>query len=323
MKRAQQYVNLKSGRNGERLRGGQPESTTNLPRRRPPTQAELRRLFSVLAADPDLTTRKARRARDELVELNAGLVWRVVHAFWLDRGSAVSREDLFQVGNVGLLRAIEKFDLSRGNRFSTYATWWIKQAMGRYLDDTATTVRVPVNVRQDAEKMRKAAASLRGPGIEPKAEEVRHEAVLSEGRAAAVGAARSVALARPPASLDEPRAFGGPEGQDRPLVESLEDGEAAAEEALAALEEAEDAGRLREAFRVLPDDLALVVRLRFGLDGEEEHSLREIGERIGTCQEVARRRVLSALDLLRQALDGRYAPLEGPDAAASSPPRVA
>lgn len=289
-------------------------------KRKPPTAAREKALFAVLAEDPGLGTAKARRAREELTRRNLGLVWKTANAFWLRPGSAVDRDDLFQAGVVGLLRAIEGFDPSRGFRFSTYAGWWIRQAVGRHLDDTATTVRVPANVRQDAEKVRRAGEALGAEGHGFDAENLRREAGLSASRLGSVDHARRVGLDRSLASLDEAVNPVG-SGEDRPLGELVGDGGSEAEGVAAAIQGAEDAGRLREALRVLPEDLALVVRLRFGLAGEEEHKLSEIGERLGVCAEGARRREAKALALLRDALVARDAARTDP--APSSAPWAA
>ena len=287
----------------------------------PPTAAQEKALFALLAAEPGHGT-AASKAREELTRRNLGLVWKTVNGFWLQPGSAVDRDDLFQAGVLGLLRAIEKFDPSRGFRFSTYAGWWIRQAVGRHLDDCATTVRVPANVRQDAEKVRKAGEALGAEGDGFDAEGLARVAGLSATRAQSVSHARRVGLGRPLASLEE-SANPGKSGEGLPLAELVGDGGSLAEEALNAVQGAEDAARLQEAFRVLPEDLALVVRLRFGLAGEEEHTLREIGERFGVCAEVARRRMVKALDLLRLALDGRYAATEELVVAAADPRKAA
>ena len=274
----------------------------------PPTLVEERRLFAVLARDPGRHCRSAQRAHDEIIRRNLGLVGWVARDFWISDGSALSREDLRQAGVLGLIKAVERFDPSHGTRFSTYATCWIRQAIGRHLDNAATTVRIPAHVRCEQSRVR------RGTSRKPQGESIptRPPRALGGGTPGAtpggagdaIGGAALAAAERAYRilSIDDqsPTGAGGPA---RPLVELLEDGGEAelGFERLADREAAED---LAAVLAGLPAELRQVVTLRYGLDGEEPKSLRAAGRSLGVSPETVRRREREALTRLRRGLGG-------------------
>ena len=224
-------------------------------------------------------------ARAEFIQCNLRLVVSVARRY---EGSGLSLLDLIQEGNLGLIRAVEGFDHQKGFKFSTYATWWIRQSIGRALADSSRTIRVPSHVRevyslidQSTEKL--AAELDRQPTIE----EVAELSGVSPERVALVRQHR-----RPLVSLSSPLDNEG----DTELGEIIPDDGAVSpfEAAAAALEKR----ALVEQLRRLEEREEEVLRARFGLDGHPL-TLSEIGERMGVTRERVRQIEARALGKLR------------------------
>jgi RNA polymerase primary sigma factor len=244
------------------------------------------------AQEADLAMRIAggdEEARRRFIAANLRLVINIAKRY---RSMGLSLIDLIQEGNIGLMRAVQKFDHTRGTKFSTYATWWIRQGITRAIADKGRTIRLPVHVGEVLTKLNAARQRLTQElGREPSDDEV--------ARAAGVGAmgtrlADARAAAREVVSLDA--AVGGEDGP--PLGEMIENDATPDPQSLSQQHQLAAVAR-----RVLSDALdpreRRVVELRFGLWGSARHSLEEVGEALGVTRERVRQIEVRALDKLR------------------------
>ena len=233
-----------------------------------------------------------REAEKRLVEANLRLVVRIARRY-LHRG--LSLLDLIEEGNVGLLHAARKFQADRGTRFSTYATWWIRQAVVRALANQARTIRLPVHVELLlSQYMKQRNVLTQKLGRPPTLEEVAAVMKRSAGELEQLESLR-----QHPVSLDKPT---GEDGKGN-LGETVEDPNAEASSGLAAMlrARADLAGVLQD----LPDRERTVVTLRFGLGAEEPLTLERIGQRLGLTRERVRQIEGTALQHLRRLLAAR------------------
>jgi len=230
--------------------------------------------------------READRAKAELIEANLRLV---VSLAKKHTGQGLQLADLIQEGNIGLMRAVDKFDYRRGFKFSTYATWWIRQSITRAIADQGRTIRTPVHMVETGNRLATARNRLvQLGGREPTIEELANEVGLPLTKAQMAILAR-----REPVSLEMPA---GEDGSAR-LVDFVADDES--EDALDTLLHKRFIEGTRELLATLTVREAQVLRMRFGLDGGVERTLAEIGASFDLTRERIRQIETQALRKLR------------------------
>ncbi|WSQ67217.1 sigma-70 family RNA polymerase sigma factor [Streptomyces sp. NBC_01216] len=243
-------------------------------------------LDSLLAVDLDRLVVMGRMAKRRLIEANLRLVVSVAKRYI---GRGLTMLDLVQEGNLGLIRAVEKFDYARGYKFSTYATWWIRQAMSRALADQARTIRVPVHVVELINRVvRVQRRMLQERGYEPTPEEVAVQLDLTPERVGEV-----LRLAQEPVSLHAPVG----EEDDVALGDLIEDGDAASPVESAAFLLLRE--HLEAVLSTLGERERKVVQLRYGLDDGRPRTLEEIGRIFGVTRERIRQIESKTLGKLR------------------------
>ncbi|MGW7420201.1 RNA polymerase sigma factor [Streptomyces sp. NPDC054813] len=243
-------------------------------------------LDSELALDLDRLVVMGRMAKRRLIEANLRLVVSVAKRYV---GRGLTMLDLVQEGNLGLIRAVEKFDYARGYKFSTYATWWIRQAMSRALADQARTIRVPVHVVELINRVvRVQRRMLQERGYEPTPEEVAAHLDLAPERVGEV-----LRLAQEPVSLHAPVG----EEDDVALGDLIEDGDAASPVESAAFLLLRE--HLEAVLSTLGERERKVVQLRYGLADGRPRTLEEIGRIFGVTRERIRQIESKTLNKLR------------------------
>lgn len=263
----------------------------------------------------DITQRRAREARQAIVRANLRLVVSVAKRY-IGRGSSFL--DLIQEGNLGLLRAVAKFDPARGYKFSTYATWWIRQSISRSIADQARTIRIPVHIFETVNRLLRVRRMLtQALGREPSDEElalkadfldpvdtqaIRH--YLDEGkpmpddlryrlRRAVAKVNRVLRAAEDPVSLESPVGI----EDNSQLGDFIEDEEALEPMDAAAREMLRE--QVKDALSVLTERERDVLKMRFGLDDGTEHTLEEVGQAFNVTRERIRQIESKALRKLR------------------------
>ncbi|WP_410471796.1 RNA polymerase sigma factor RpoD [Faucicola mancuniensis] len=242
--------------------------------------------MKVVARNMSVGEAKARRAKKEMVEANLRLVISIAKKY-TNRG--LQFLDLIQEGNIGLMKAVDKFEYRRGYKFSTYATWWIRQAITRSIADQARTIRIPVHMIETINKINRVSRQLlQEMGREPTPEELGERLDMDEAKVRKV-----LKIAKEPISMETPIG----DDEDSHLGDFIEDSSISSPVDEATAQGLRDA--TREVLENLTEREAKVLKMRFGIDMATDHTLEEVGKQFDVTRERIRQIEAKALRKLR------------------------